>query len=200
VTAPQDIEPAGFPSLSWTAQDTNASLDALAEWVEAQAAAAIAWYLREKRPKAAWSRFLRIAAITFATIGAAVPFVTALIDDLALEWGYLAFALAGAAMAFDRFFGLSSAWMRYLLAEMALQRILQDMRLQRTALHAARAGRAASAAEIQAELRLLATAAHAVHAEVERETIAWVSEFQSNVAELSALARTPKGRGGSAAE
>ena len=200
MTDPRDIRPAEFPTLSWQPRDVDDSLDALAEWVGGQAAASIAWYLREKRSKAACSRFLRIAALSFASIGAAVPFVTAIVDTVALQWGYLGFALAGASMAFDRFFGFSSAWMRYLLAEMAIQRIVQDMRLQRTALHAARAGQPATAADIHAELTLLSTAAKAVHAEVERETIAWVSEFQSNVAELSALATAPKRRGSAAPE
>jgi hypothetical protein len=70
------------------------------------------------------------------------------------------------------------------------------MRLQRTALHARRAGMPATAQDIFAELARLSRSAEAIHAEVERETIAWVSEFQTNVAELSALATAPKRRGG----
>lgn len=195
MTAPQDIQPAAFPTPSWQPQDVDGSLDALAAWVESQAAASIGWYLREKRSKARWSRTLRIAAIVLATIGAAVPFVSAIANEVALQWGYLAFALAGAAMAFDRFFGLSSAWMRYLMAELSIQRILQDLRLQRTLLHAARAGVSPLPDDIAAELGLLSRTAEALHTVVEQETLAWVSEFQTNVAELSALASGPK-RGG----
>jgi len=197
----QDITPAPFPQLSWKQEDVDASLDELAGWVEGQATRAIAWYLDAKRPKARLSRALRCAAIAFATIGAAVPFVAALMDGMKLEWGYLAFALAGAAMAFDRFFGLSTAWMRYITAELALQGILQRFRLQRATLRANRVGPVPRREDMLAELELLASTAEAIHAEVARETLKWVSEFQSNVSELTALARGPKqpdGGGGSA--
>jgi hypothetical protein len=188
VTPSEDIVPEQFPRLSWLPQDAEESLDTAAEWVETQAHRAVGWYLREKVPKARASRALRFAAIVFVTIGAGVPFVAHLIDGIAIEWGYLAFALAGAAMGFDRYFGVSSAWMRYLLAELKIQGILQRMRLDRAALHAKRGGSPITTDDVAAELALLSSAAQAIHAEVARETIAWAAEFQSNVAALRAAA------------
>lgn len=178
--------------LTWAPGESERSLDALAAWVEERGRAGIEWYLHNKRPKAAWSRGLRVVAIAFATLGAALPFISALTDEVPLEWGYLAFACAGAALAFDRFFGSSSAWMRYLMAELSIQRILQKLRLDRTALRAARAARALTEDDVQAELAVLAAAAEAIHLVVEQETLAWVAEFQSNVTALNALAAGSK--------
>lgn len=183
----EDIRPQAFPA--WDPRDVDASLDALAGWVEGRAQEAIDWYLDAKRSKARWSRRLRFLAIALATVGATVPFVSALADGIALQWGYLAFALAGAAMAFDRFFGLSTAWMRYITAEIALQGMLKVLQLDRAALRAQRSGAAATREEVRAELALLSDAIDAIQAEVADETRKWVAEFQSNVAELNLLAR-----------
>jgi hypothetical protein len=195
MTPPDDITPERFPQLPWELENAERSLETAAEWVEGQAHRAVAWYLRQKVPKARASRALRFAAIVFVTIGAAVPFVAHLVDGIAIEWGYLAFALAGASMGFDRYFGVSSAWMRYLLAELEIQGILQRMRLDRAALQAARAGSPITPGDVAAELALLSMAAQAIHAEVARETIAWAAEFQSNVAALrTAAAGSPSGQ------
>src|SRR5262245_46361437 len=75
--AEADLHPHRFPHLSWAEGDLAASLDAVYHWVEGEAIRAASWYLHEKKPKARWSRLLRIVAILLATAGAALPFVAA---------------------------------------------------------------------------------------------------------------------------
>jgi hypothetical protein len=184
----EDLQPGRFPALSWADGDLLTSLEAVYHWVEGEAIRATAWYLREKRSKARWSRALRILAILFATAGAAIPFVAANNDTVGFEWGYVLLACAAGAVAMDRFFGFSTAWMRYITAELAIQRQLQRLQFEWATAQINRGGRIPSAHEVATELGRLAEAAATIGEEIRLETLAWAEEFQSNIGELRKLA------------
>lgn len=186
--AEADLHPARFPELAWGEADLATSLEAVYHWVEGEAIRAAAWYLQEKKPKARWSRLLRIVAILFATAGAALPFVAANTGRIGFEWGYVMLACAAGAVAMDRFFGFSTAWMRYMTAELAIQQRLRDLQFEWTKLLLDRGGRTISTHEASTVLETLAGAAADVHGEIRRETAAWADEFQSNIGELRSLA------------
>jgi hypothetical protein len=183
-----DLQPGRFPDLSWGEADLAASLEAVYHWVEDEAIRAAAWYIHEKKWKARWSRALRILAILLATAGAAIPFVAANDDSIGFEWGYVFLACAAGAVAMDRFFGFSSAWMRYMTAELAIQQKLQQLQFAWTSMLITRGNRLPSAHEVAAELEKLAGAAAAIGEEIRLETLAWAEEFQSNIGELRSLA------------
>jgi hypothetical protein len=187
-----DLHPLAFPQVSWREGDLADALEALYRWVEGQAMRASNWYLRERRAKAWASRGLRIAATVLATAGAALPFVAANSDDVDIAWGYVLLALAAGAVALDRFFGLSSAWMRYMTAQQAIQRRLQHLQFSWAASQLARGDRAPTRDEAQALLTQLAEAATDISEEVRMETAAWTDEFRSNIGELRALAHTTR--------
>jgi hypothetical protein len=189
----ENIEPGRLPALSWADGDLVASLEAVYQWVVDEGIRASGWYLREKKSKARWSRALRILAILFATAGAAIPFVAANSDAIGFEWGYVLLACAAGAVAMDRFFGFSSAWMRYITAELAIQRQLQRLQFQWAEMHITRGDRVPSAHEVASELGRLAQAAAAIGEEVRLETLAWAEEFQTNIGELRNLAGRAEG-------
>jgi hypothetical protein len=184
----QDLEPGRFPELSWADGDLAASLEAVYHWVEGEAIRASTWYLQEKKAKSRWSRGLRIAAILFATAGAALPFIAANNGVVDFEWGYVLLALAAGAVAMDRYFGFSTAWMRYITAEQAIQRRLQELQFAWASTQIARGNRVPSAHEVAAELEKLAAVAAALGDEVRTETMAWAEEFQTNIGELRHIA------------
>jgi hypothetical protein len=183
-----DLEPRRFPDLPWGDGDLPASLEAVYHWVEGEGIRAAAWYIQEKKWKARWSRALRILAILFATAGAAIPFVAANNDAVGFEWGYVLLACAAGAVAMDRFFGFSTAWMRYMTAELAIQQRLQQLQFEWASMLIVRGNRVPSAHEVATELEKLATAAAAIGEEVRLETMTWAEEFQSNIGELRNLA------------
>lgn len=183
-----DLEPGRFPDLPWGDGDLVASLEAIYHWVEGEAIRAASWYIDEKKSKARWSRALRILAILFATAGAALPFIAANNGVVDFEWGYVALALAAGAVAMDRYFGFSTAWMRYITAEQAIQRRLQELQFSWASTQIARGNRVPSAHEVAAELEKLAAAAAAIGEEVRTETMAWAEEFQTNIGELRHIA------------
>jgi hypothetical protein len=188
-----DLEPGRFPDLPWGEADLAASLEAVYHWVEGEAIRAANWYLYEKKAKSRWSRALRIAAILFATAGAALPFIAANNGVVDFEWGYVLLALAAGAVAMDRYFGFSTAWMRYITAEQAIQRRLQELQFDWTSTLVTRGSRAPSAHEVAAELQKLAAVAAAIGEEIRSETMVWADEFQSNIGELRNLAGRHEG-------
>ena len=143
---------------------------------------AIDWYLNEKRSKSRWSRGLRVAAILLGAAGALIPLLNLANNQVFdVRWGYVAFALAAAAVALDRFFGFSSGWMRYLTTAVRLQRLLADFQLQWATRCARLEGTTPEPAQVAELLTLLRQVLSAILKEVERETISWAQEFQSNV-------------------
>ncbi|CAM5422704.1 SMODS and SLOG-associating 2TM effector domain-containing protein OS=Streptomyces griseomycini OX=66895 GN=FHS37_002216 PE=4 SV=1 [Streptomyces griseomycini] len=87
-----------------------------------------AWYLAERMWKRRCARVLRAGAAVGAVTGAALP----LLDltgaaDGAAPWGYVAFLLGVACVAGDRFFGMTSGWMRDVATAQAVQRRLQAL-------------------------------------------------------------------------
>lgn len=178
----------GFPDCAWQPGQLDADLRKVQKWVEGEAESAIAWYLDAKRPKSHWSKRLRFIAIALTTAGALVPFLAAISgDDIPVEWGYVLLALAAGAVGFDRFFGFSTAWMRYLTADMTLHQLLQRFRFERAAAVADRGGREPAPDLAIEELKAMAKTADEIQAVVRDETATWVAEFQSNIKELTTI-------------
>ncbi len=184
----RDLGARAFPEVAWEAGRFGEGLELLYRWVEGEAVRAIEWYLAEKRGKAVFSRLLRVVAIVAATAGAALPFVVR-DGSTGFEWGYFSLAVAAGAMAMDRFFGFSTAWMRYMTAELAIQDRLQDLRFTWAKAQLEQAGRPLTADDAGAALAVLTEAAVGIAEELRRETLSWAEEFQANVSELRSLAR-----------
>src|SRR5262249_14680340 len=125
-----DLSTPTLPLMAWTPDVTVTNLENIYDWVERVATDAIAWYVDEKEQKARWSRLLRAVALILATLGGAVPVVAlaAHRPDLG-NWGYPLLAMSAGAVTYDRFFGYSSSWQRYLVTATALRGDLVDFQL-----------------------------------------------------------------------
>ena len=121
-----------FPELTWDGDDAvRGPLLHLYRYATFVGEDAISWYFRKKRWKARIGRLLRFLAIFLTTAGGLLPFVVAsgLFNDTddRFKWsqlGYILLALAGGCVLLDKFFGFSSAWVRYVTTALALQRHL----------------------------------------------------------------------------
>jgi SMODS and SLOG-associating 2TM effector domain 2 len=102
--------------------------------------------------------------------------------------------LAAACLAFDRFFGLSSGWMRCMLAAQHLQARVEQFHYDWASAYLT------GPASTTERLALLREFTLDVGEVVQRETLEWEQEFQSNLARLEAQAtlsgreRTPSRR------
>jgi conflict system pore-forming effector with SLATT domain len=166
-------------------QDTEAALPQLYRYAEGRAIDAADWYLQDKRGKRLWSRGLRLLAILLVIAGGLQPLLDAAAPGPSrTAWGYVLLALAAACIGFDRFFGLSSGWMRSMTTAQALERRLEQLQYDWAAECARSASRTADPKQVQARLALLRVFSDDVAALMQQETTEWVLEFQSSLLRL----------------
>ncbi|KUM79624.1 SLATT domain-containing protein [Streptomyces sp. ISL-22] len=183
---PGDLMGRAFPLGDWG--EPAVRLDELYRWVERGALNTAAWYLADRVWKRRAARALRGGAAAGAIVGAALPLLdmTGVASGVA-PWGYLALLLAVACVAIDRFFGVTSGWIRDVATAQAVQRRLQALQFDwatecvREILGPAE-GTASEAAERC--LGVLRRFTEDVTELVRAETADWMVEFRTGSAPL----------------
>ena len=173
-------------SVAWNSSDIPGSLNAIKSYVESEANKAADWYYRAKRSKAAWSRFLRAAAILLSTAAGILPIAVTLkwgADGRSGLWVSLLLGLAAGAVGLDHFFGFSSGWIRYVITASGIQNALEEFRMDWSLLYA-HLSTPPTAEQLQALIERAKSFRVAVAGMVLDETKAWAAEFQSNMAQL----------------
>jgi hypothetical protein len=182
----RDLRAGPFPTVAmeqW--HDTESALAKLYRYAEGRALEATDWYLQDKRGKRIWSRGLRLLAILLVIAGALQPLLDAAAPGPSrTAWGYVLLALAAACIGFDRFFGLSSGWMRSMTTAQSLERRLEQLQYDCAAECARSASRTVDPKQVQNRLALLRVFSDDVAALLQQETASWVLEFQSNLLRL----------------
>ncbi|MGV9288151.1 SLATT domain-containing protein [Streptomyces sp. NPDC003719] len=103
-------------------------LDELYRWVERGALETAAWYLTDRVWKRRGARLLRGGTAVGALAGAVLPLLDMTgVAGGGAPWGYLALLLGAACVAGDRYFGVTSGWMRDVATAQAVQRRLQAL-------------------------------------------------------------------------
>ncbi|MFC7305716.1 SLATT domain-containing protein [Streptomyces monticola] len=188
--AGQDLTGRPFPLGDWG--EPAERLDELYRWVEADALRTAEWYLTDRAWKRRGARLLRLGSALGAVAGAALPLLDltskadAAVDGIA-PWGYLALLLAVACVGCDRYFGLTSGWIRDVATAQAVQRRLQVLQFDwasesvREVLGPTE-GTASEAAERC--LGVLRKFSEDVTELVRSETADWMVEFRSGPAPL----------------
>ncbi len=183
---PGDLTGRAFPLGDWG--EPAERLEELYRWVERGALQTAAWYLTDRVWKRRGARVLRGGAATGAVAGAGLPLLdlTGVIGGVA-PWGYLALLLAVSCVAVDRFFGVTSGWIRDVATAQAVQRRLQLLQFDwasesvREVLGPAE-GTASEAAERC--LAVLRRFSEDVMELVRAETADWMVEFRTGSAPL----------------
>ncbi|CQR62817.1 SLATT domain-containing protein [Streptomyces leeuwenhoekii] len=192
---PGDLTGREFPLGDWGQPAER--LDELYRWVERGALDTAAWYLADRVWKRRTARALRAGAALGAVSGAALPLLdmTGVVGGVA-PWGYLALLLGVACVAGDRFFGVTSGWMRDMATAQAVQRRLQALQFDwasesvREVLGPAE-GTASEAAERC--LGVLRRFSEDVTELVRAETADWMVEFRTGSAPLGIQSAVPGG-------
>jgi SMODS and SLOG-associating 2TM effector domain 2 len=183
-----------FPPLTWSRSEIRHSLDEMYAWGERLARDAIGWYMTEKRRKARRSRGLRAAALILATVGGAVPVVALAADRPAAgNWGFLLLALAAGCWAFDRFFGYSSSWLRYMATATSLRTQLVEYQTAWAKEMVAMAAREPDRTDAVRLIDLVRTFAWNVNDTIRAETEAWLVEFHTRLTELESRLQQTEG-------
>ncbi|MFE4173314.1 SLATT domain-containing protein [Streptomyces sp. NPDC056909] len=181
-----DLVGGPFPLGDWG--EPAERLDELYRWVETGALRTVDWYLSTRLRKRRAARVLRSATALGVTAGAALPLLD-LTGALAgaAGWGYVSLLLGAACLACDRYFGLTSGWMRAVATAQGVQRRLQTLQFDwasecvREVLGPTE-GTASEAAERC--LAVLRRFTEDVTELVRAETADWMIEFRSGPAPL----------------
>ncbi|MEV8431524.1 SLATT domain-containing protein [Streptomyces chartreusis] len=190
---PGDLTGRAFPHGDWG--EPAVRLDELYRWVERGALNTAAWYLADRVWKRRGARALRGGAAAGAVVGAALPLLdlTGVVSGVA-PWGYLALLIAVACVAVDRFFGITSGWIRDVATAQAVQRRLQMLQFDwatenvREVLGPAE-GTAGEAAERC--LAVLRRFSEDVTELMRAETADWMVEFRTGSAPLGIQSAVP---------
>lgn len=181
-----DLTGRPFPGGDWGQPAER--LEELYRWVERCALDTAAWYLADRVWKRRGARVLRSGAAAGAVAGASLPLLdlTGVVGGVA-PWGYLSLLLCVACVTGDRFFGVTSGWMRDVATAQAVQRRLQMLQFDwasesvREVLGPAE-GTASEAAERC--LGVLRRFSEDVTELVRAETADWMVEFRTGSAPL----------------
>ncbi|MFG3202105.1 SLATT domain-containing protein [Streptomyces sp. NPDC048192] len=194
---PGDLTGRAFPLGDWG--EPAERLDELYRWVERGALQTASWYLRDRVWKRRGAQLLRAGAAAGAVSGAALPLLdlTGATRGVA-PWGCLALLVAVACVGVDRYFGLTSGWMRDVATAQAVHRRLQALQFDwasesiREVLGPAE-GTASEAAERC--LGVLRRFSEDVTELIRTETTDWMVEFRTGSAPLglqAAVAYMPR--------
>lgn len=198
--ASRDLTGTPFPLGDWG--EPAERLDELYRWVESNALRTAEWYLSDRVWKRRCARVLRVGTALGVTAGAALPLLDVTdVADGAAGWGYLSLLLGAACLVCDRYFGLTSGWIRDVATAQAVQRRLQALQFDwasesvREVLGPTE-GTASEAAERC--LGVLRRFSEDVTELVRAETADWMIEFRSGPAPLAlqsvgAAAARPEG-------
>jgi len=173
------------------------------KYVEDDVAAAIHWYYAKKPWKAWASQLLKFLTLVATGLGGLLPILSATgmfssglpeaqrqLRNLQVnQIGYLCFGLAAAFLAFDKYFGYSTGWMRYITTAMALETALRNFRLDWARTTSGLAGASPSGTVLESLLEKIQGFCVAARTLVEKETQAWVMEFQTNLSQLEKEAK-----------
>ncbi|MFD9499731.1 SLATT domain-containing protein [Streptomyces sp. NPDC060035] len=194
---PRDLTGRAFPLGDWG--EPAERLDELYRWVEAGALHTADWYLRDRIRKRRAARLLRFGTAAGVIAGAALPLLD-LTGELhgSAGWGYLSLLLGAACMACDRYFGLTSGWIRNFATAQAVQRRLQVLQFDWASecvreMLGPTEGTASEAAERC--LGVLRRFSEDITELVRLETADWMVEFRAGPAPMGMQSLVPGGAG-----
>ncbi|MEU0160929.1 SLATT domain-containing protein [Streptomyces sp. NPDC006261] len=196
----RDLTGRPFPLGDWG--EPAERLDELYRWVESGALATAKWYLTDRVWKRRGARALRLGTAAGVVAGAALPLLdlTGTLSGSA-GWGYLSLLLGAACMGCDRYFGLTSGWIRNLATAQAVQRRLQVLQFDWASecvreMLGPSEGTASEAAERC--LGVLRRFSEDITELVRSETADWMVEFRAGPAPMGTQALVSGSAGGRA--
>ncbi len=181
-----DLERADLDELDWSPARRPESLSRVFEHAVSLAKGAEEWYAHKRRAKRRWGRALRLGAIALGAVAAVLPILAQISasdhQHLSIAPGWAAVALAAAAtlVALDRYFGFSTAWTRFMAAELRIIRLRHEFEYLWQTERAA-AGGPPSDDQVASLLKRACDLVVAVDDVIADETGAWITEFQTTL-------------------
>jgi hypothetical protein len=155
------------------------------------------WYRRRSRNFKCWSKYLRILTLILVALGILAPLYESILATSShpvlaflpegfnyIELGYLAVAVGGVIYLFDKVFGLSKGWIRFMTTLIRIQNRIRSFQMGWIEGMATETGSAA-------RVTLMHEFITDINKITESETIQWASEFENSLALIESLSKPP---------
>jgi hypothetical protein len=182
-----DLAPTAKLNLDWSAANAETSLKEIYTRATDLADESINWYIHAKKAKKRGARTIRILSIFLGACAAILPTIGELFPNkdgtvyIRPGWTTVLLGIAGALLLLDRFFGYSSAWMRYIVAELQIRQINEEFQLDFETERANWQGAPPSKDQVNQMLARSKAFVSQVNTIIREETSIWVQEFQNTI-------------------
>lgn len=177
------------PAIDWT--NPKVTLAAIKNYIVETAESEENWYTQWRGINGFITRSVRFITLLLFGFGLIFPLLNiekvTLFNHTINSLGYLCLAVGGLILLFDKYFGLSSGFVRFYIAEEEIRKNLGEFELN-WEIEMAKAENNKYSTE--AVLNTLATAKilrQSVSNAIQLETSAWAAEFQTQIGELQEL-------------
>jgi len=213
------IPPYSFPTLRGKAIDDKRSyLNHVDKVAELWAQDIIESYILKQQPVRWRAKLLRHLAIVFGSIGGLIPLLIGtgvskviikfnMPDGIAwmqsMDWiriGYFSLGLAAVFVSYDKLFGYSSSWIRFVETSMAIKLLLAKFQYEWAVFDSSVVDCPLDSRLCEERLQMIKNFVLAVLSEVKNESSKWAAEYSSNIAALESTYKQPnniRGNGGS---
>ena len=190
-----DLHPSlGSEELHWDDDHRRQSLNIVYKRAEDHALSAINWYLLAKRSKKNCAQSLRIGMIGSSAIAGLLPLLSQIyqqqLSSLSPAWTTIALGLAGVLMAVDKYFGCSTAWMRYIATEHRIRQSLHEFQMDYDMEQSKWTDNLPDSEQAQTMLGICKQFISNVDTIILQETNEWLVEFQNAVKQKNEPAPT----------
>lgn len=176
-TKRRDVQPEASQILDWSPEHRRESIHIVYKRAENHALEAIKWYLLSKRAKKNYAQWLRLSTIILTAVAGLLPIISE-ISKLPPVLSSIALGLAALSLAIDKFFGFSSAWMRYIAAEHQIRQCLHEFQMDYDLEQAGWDNAQPTMEQTQKVLGRCKAFLYQVDAIIRNETDQWLAEFQ----------------------
>jgi hypothetical protein len=175
-----------FPELNWGVDKNLIALQNLFEYLASLAEGTIQWYIWSKQKKKKWAILIRLLAIFAGAVAGLIPMLSEIITISGKTiihpvWASIALGVMAALVLLDRFFGYSSAWMRFIQAELQIRKLQQEFVLDWEISKAAWEGKEPSSECVQNSLTKFKSFLSQINELILQETSVWIQEFQKTL-------------------
>lgn len=185
--------------------DAPPGLQEIYDALETKAVNAMKWYESRQRTKKRGARYVRSAAILLGALTAIIPSIIAMMPEHISIFGF-AFPVvrlnpiatitgvsAATAILFDRFYGFSSSWGRYITTYQEIEKSLDDFRIGwRKQILKLNSNMPPTDEQILAVYDFLGAFLKSVNDAVQSETQSWLNEFKGALGDIDKTVEAQK--------
>ncbi len=182
-----DIKPERYEYHNWDQASAEQSLLDAYRMCDKHAENAIEWYLTARQRKKMCARLLRFGVIVLTALAGIIPILSQLqlwTTNIEPGWATVALGIAGLFLGIDRYFGCSTAWMRFMVTEHIIRQQLHEFRINNEIDKADWESDGLSKEKIKTNLIRCREFLLQVDKSIRNETDQWVSEFQKTINQI----------------